>query len=58
MNNAVEYRGVWLAKGSESYALWEKKDFKKLEKHMKANERAMFDIIKHYNVRDGKHTEQ
>ena len=36
MKNAVEYKGWQLAKNSESYELWEKKDFSKLDKHLKA----------------------
>jgi len=35
MKNAVEYKGIWLARNSESYEMWEKKDFAKLDKHMK-----------------------
>lgn len=31
----VYYKGLWLAKNSDAYKLWESKDFQKLDKHLK-----------------------
>lgn len=45
----VEYKGIVLAKNSEAYALWEKKEFKKLDQHMKMLEQKEQDLIERYN---------
>ncbi len=44
----VEYKGSWLAKNSDAYALWEKKDFKKLDQHMKEVEQRAKDLLTRY----------
>lgn len=44
--NAVEYKGVWLAPGSESYRLFHEKKFKELDQHQKLlaeNERKLIE---------------
>ena len=35
MNNAVKYHGRWLAKSSDAYALFDKKEFAKLDELLK-----------------------
>ena len=45
----VEYKGIVLAKNSEAYTLWEKKEFKKLDQHMKMLEQKEQDLIERYN---------
>jgi hypothetical protein len=35
MKNAVKYKDWLLAKNSESYVMWEKKEFLALDKHLK-----------------------
>ena len=35
MKNAVLYEGMYLAKGSDAYALWEAKKWNDLKEHLK-----------------------
>lgn len=35
MKNAVLYKGVWLARNTTSYELYDKKEFGALDKHLK-----------------------
>lgn len=46
--NMVEYKGVLLAKNSEAYAMWEKKDFKRLDQHMKELDQKAKDLLTRY----------
>lgn len=48
MNNAVNYRGMWLAKNSDAYKLWELKEFKKLDAHLKEVEQRAKDLMQRY----------
>ena len=45
----VEYKGVLLARNSDAYALWEKKEFKKLDQHMKEVEQKAKDLLTRYS---------
>lgn len=36
MSNNVEYKGVLLSRNSEAFQLWVKKEFNKLDQHLKA----------------------
>lgn len=49
MNNAVFYRGGWLARNSHAYFLWEVKEFKKLDAHLKELERKEKELQERYN---------
>lgn len=48
----VEYKGVLLARNSEAYELWEKKDFKKLEQHMKELDQRHKDLLERYSKKE------
>ena len=54
MNNAVLYKGVWLAKGSDARELHDKGDFQKLDKHMKALDQKEKDLIDRYTPKEKK----
>jgi len=54
MNGAVEYKNVWLAKNSTAYELWEKKDFAKLDKHMKELDNKEKELIRRYEPKEPK----
>ena len=45
----VKYKDVWLAKNSDAYAMWEKKDFKQLDQHLKALDQKEKDLLKRYS---------
>lgn len=47
----VPYKGVVLAKGSHCYELWEKKDFKALDAHLKYLDQKEKDLIERYRTR-------
>lgn len=47
MSNVV-YKGVRLGKSSDAYAMWEKKDFKKLDQHLKQLDQNNIDLLKRY----------
>lgn len=38
--DAVNYKGNWIAKGSDAYLMWEKKEFQKLDQHLAALDKA------------------
>lgn len=44
----VEYKGTWLARNSEAYQIWESKDFKKLDKHLKQLQQNHVELLKRY----------
>ena len=48
----VEYKGVWLARNSRAYELWEKKDFKALDKHMKEVDQREKDLLARYSTKE------
>lgn len=49
MNNAVNYKGLWLAKNSEAYFLWDLKEFKKLDAHLKELDRKAKELQDRYS---------
>lgn len=49
MNNAVWYRDGLLARNSEAYFLWEVKEFKKLDAHLKELDRKQKELIERYD---------
>ena len=49
MNNAVWYRDGLLARNSEAYFLWEVKEFKKLDAHLKDLDRKQKELIERYD---------
>lgn len=51
MKNAVEYRGMWLAKNSAAYEMHEKKNFKDLDKHLKELETKNKELMQRYESR-------
>jgi hypothetical protein len=51
MKNAVVYRGQMLAKNSEAFTLWDLKEFKKLDAHLKELERKQKELIERYESR-------
>jgi len=44
----VVYKGVSLGKSSHAYELWEKKDFKKLDQHLKQLDKNNEELHKRY----------
>lgn len=44
----VKYKDGWLGKGSDAYAMWEKKDFQALDKHLKKLDQDAKDLVKRY----------
>lgn len=44
MNNFVQYKHWWLSRNSEAYSLLEKKEFKKLDSHMREVEQKRKDL--------------
>jgi hypothetical protein len=51
MNNAVMYKGQLLAKNSEAYFLWDVKEFKKLDAHLKELDRKQKELMERYDSR-------
>ena len=47
----VPYKGVFLAKNSYGYELWERKDFKALDAHLKELDRKEKDLMERYRVK-------
>lgn len=45
----IPYRGGYLAKGSHAYELWEKKNFKALDAHLKELDRKEKDLLERYS---------
>lgn len=48
MKNAVLYKGVWLAKTSMAYALYDSKRFEALDKHLKQLDQNERELLKRY----------
>ena len=48
MASNIHYKGESIAKGSEAYALWEAKDFKKLDRHSRELDEKEVALIKRY----------
>lgn len=48
MKNAVLYKGVWLAKTSMAYALYDAKSFEALDKHLKQLDQNERELLKRY----------
>jgi len=48
----IEYKGCLLAKNSVAYGFWEKKEFDKLDKHMKELDRNRDELIKRYEPKE------
>jgi hypothetical protein len=44
----MNYKGIWLAKNSEAYSIWEKKDFAKLDKHLKDLDTKEKELVRRY----------
>jgi len=42
------YRGTLLSPNSEAYAMWEKKEFKKLDEHLKQLEKNERELLARY----------
>lgn len=47
----VPYKGVYLAKGSHGLELYEKKQFKELDAHLKELDRKEKDLLERYRVK-------
>lgn len=45
MSSMVKYRNMWLAKNSDAYDMWEKKDFAALDKHLKSLDKNEADLL-------------
>ena len=43
------YRGYQLSPNSEAYEMWEKKEFKKLDQHLKMLEQKERDLVARYS---------
>lgn len=54
MANHVTYKDGLLAKNSEAYKLWEKKEFKALDKHLKELEVKNSELMKRYTPKEPK----
>ena len=56
----VQYRNQSIGRGSVAYGLWETKNFKELDRHLKALDKANEDLIKHYEDKspDGKNRDR
>lgn len=48
----VKYRDTYLARNSEAYEMWERKDFKALDKHLKNLEQKERDLIARYEKKE------
>ena len=44
----VNYKGMLLAKNSDAYGFWEKKEFDKLDKHLKEVNNRYYELMKRY----------
>lgn len=44
----VNYKGMLLARNSDAYSLWEKKEFEKLDKHLKEVNSRYYEVLKRY----------
>lgn len=44
----IEYKGELISKNSEAYKLWEAKDFKKLDKHLKELDKKLIELQNRY----------
>ena len=44
----VPYKNTWLARNSDAYDMWERKDFQALDKHLKKLDQDAKDLIKRY----------
>ena len=49
----AEYRGVSLGKSSYAYELWQNKDFKKLDQHLKQLDKNNQELIERYTRTNG-----
>jgi hypothetical protein len=44
----IKYKDGWIAKGSQAYELYEKKEFDKLDAHIKKLQQKELDLINKY----------
>lgn len=44
----VKYRNTWLARNSDAYNMWERKDFKALDQHLKTLDKNEADLLARY----------
>jgi hypothetical protein len=51
MKNAVQYKGQWLAKASDAFEMFEKKEFAQLDKHLKELEQKNRELVQRYATR-------
>lgn len=44
----VYYKSYWLAKNSDAYEMWQRKDYQKLDKHLKEIEQKEKELLNRY----------
>lgn len=48
----LHYKGLVIARNSDAYKIWEQKDFKKLDQHLKTLDQKQQDEIERYKQKE------